>query len=110
MYRIIKLDGTELGMTDSVLYIKVSNSGSFTPCPVDEAIGVAFNSEPYNLIGHNEIDGADTVVVSAVDGGAQVVELFATHTETEQMLTELDIANIEAQQAITDLELMILEG
>ena len=110
MYRIITLDGTELGMTDSVLYIKIGNSGSFTPCSVDEAIGVAFNSEPYNLIGHNEIDGADTVVVSAVDGGAQVVELFATHTETEQMLTELDIANIEAQQAITDLELMILEG
>lgn len=32
MYRIIKLDGTELGMTDSVLYIKVTESGSFTPC------------------------------------------------------------------------------
>jgi len=26
------------------------------------------------------------------------------------MITELDIANIEAQQAITELELMILEG
>ena len=46
MYRIITLDGTELGMTDSVLYIKIGNSGSFTPCSVDEAIGVAFNSEP----------------------------------------------------------------
>lgn len=48
MYRIITLDGTELGMTDSVLYIKIGNSGSFTPCSVDEAIGVAFNSEPYH--------------------------------------------------------------
>lgn len=28
MYRIIKLDGTELGMTDSVLYIKVTESGT----------------------------------------------------------------------------------
>lgn len=53
MYRIITLDGTELGMTDSVLYIKIGNSGSFTPCSVDEAIGVAFNSEPYNLVGHD---------------------------------------------------------
>ena len=59
MYRIITLDGTELGMTDSVLYIKIGNSGSFTPCSVDEAIGVAFNSEPYNLVGHDEIEGAD---------------------------------------------------
>lgn len=48
MYRIIKLDGTELGMTDSVLYIKVTESGSFTPCSIDEAIGVAFDSVPYN--------------------------------------------------------------
>ena len=41
MYQIITLDGTELGMTDSVLYIKIGSSGSFTPCSVDEAIGVS---------------------------------------------------------------------
>lgn len=70
MYRIIKLDGTELGMTDSVLYIKVGPSGSFTPCHADEATGVAFNSEPYNIFGHEEIEGADTVIVSPCDGGA----------------------------------------
>lgn len=78
MYRIITLDGTELGMTDSVLYIKIGNSGSFTPCSVDEAIGVAFNSEPYNLVGHDEIEGADTVVVAAVDGGEKVNSIEST--------------------------------
>ena len=72
MYRIIKLDGTELGMTDSVLYIKVGSSGSFVPCSVDEAIGVAFNSEPYNLFGYEEIEGVDTVIISKCDGGALV--------------------------------------
>lgn len=72
MYQIITLDGTELGMTDSVLYIKIGSSGSFTPCSVDEAIGVAFNSEPYNLIGHNEIEGANTVIVVKCDGGSLV--------------------------------------
>lgn len=72
MYRIIKLDGTELGMTDSVLYIKVTESGSFTPCSIDEAIGVAFDSVPYNLVGREDIEGADTVVVSKCDGGAMV--------------------------------------
>ena len=51
MYRIIKVsDGTEIGVT--------------------EAIGVAYNCIPYNLIGHDEIEGADTVVVSEIDGGA----------------------------------------
>lgn len=72
MYRIITVDGTELGMTDSVLYIKIGSSGSFTPCSIDEAIGVAFNSEPYNLIGHNEIEGANTVIVVKCDGGSLV--------------------------------------
>lgn len=78
MYRIITLDGTELGMTDSVLYIKIGNSGSFTPCSVDEAIGVAFNSEPYNLVGHDEIEGAGTVVVATVDGGEKVNSIEST--------------------------------
>ena len=34
------------------------------------AIGVAVNSVPYNLVGHDEIKGAETVVVSEIDGGA----------------------------------------
>lgn len=78
MYRIITLDGTELGMTDSVLYIKIGNSGSFTPCSVDEAIGVAFNSEPYNLIGHSVINGADTVIITKCDSG----ELIGAHDQS----------------------------
>ena len=73
MYRIITLDGTELGMTDSVLYIKITESGSFAPTTKDEAIGVAFRSTPYNLVGHSDIEGADTVVVAAVDGGGEKV-------------------------------------
>lgn len=75
MYRIIKTDGVELGMTDSVMYIRIGGSGCFTPCSADEAIGVAFQSVPYNLLGHEEIEGADTVIVSAVDGGARVRDI-----------------------------------
>lgn len=75
MYRIIKIDGTELGITDSANYIKIGASGDFTTATAEEAIGVAFGSVPYNLIGHSEIAGADTVIVSAIDGGAQVGSL-----------------------------------
>lgn len=69
MYRIIKLDGTELGMTDSVRYITIGNSGCFTPCSADKAIGVAYDSTPYNLFGHDKIAGADTVIVRECDSG-----------------------------------------
>lgn len=72
MYRIIKIDGTELGITDSVNYIRISDNGCFTPTTRKDAIGVAFKSVAYNLVGHEEIEGADTVVVSEVDGGQEI--------------------------------------
>lgn len=109
MYRIIKIDGTEIGVTDSVNYIKIGASGDFSSASKDDAIGVAFNSVAYNLVGHTEIADTETVVVSSVDGGAYMTPMSKT-VEAEQMITELDIANIEAQQVITELELMILGG
>lgn len=72
MYRIIKIDGTELGVTDSVNYIKISENGCFTNATAQDAVGVAFNSVAYNLVGHNEIKEADTVVVSKIDGGYEI--------------------------------------
>lgn len=78
MYRIIKIDGAELGITDSVNYIKISAAGSFAPATEVAAIGVAFDGIPYNLIGHTDIEGAETVVVSAIDGGAEVNNITNT--------------------------------
>ena len=72
MYRIIKIDGTELGVTDSVNYINISENGCFTNATAEDAVGVAFNSVAYNLVGHNEIEEADTVVVSKIDGGYEI--------------------------------------
>ena len=72
MYRIIKIDGTELGVTDSVNYYKISENGCFTNATAEDAVGVAFNSVAYNLVGHNEIEEADTVVVSKIDGGYEI--------------------------------------
>lgn len=74
MFRIIKIDGTELGITDSVNYIKIGESGDYATASEQDAIGIAFNSEPYNLLGHEDIEGADTVIVSNVNGGNMVYE------------------------------------
>ena len=49
MYRIITTDGTELGITDTVNYIRYGNSGCFVLCQEEDAIGVAFDGVPYNL-------------------------------------------------------------
>lgn len=73
MYRITNIStGETIGTVDKPYYIKISASGCFTPATEDKAVGVAVNSTAYNLLGHNEIEGADTVTVSEFDGGALV--------------------------------------
>ena len=75
MYRITNINtGVNLGAVDKVVYIRIGESGDFTPTTEAKAIGVALNGVPYNLIGHEDIEGADTVVVSEFDGGALVAE------------------------------------
>ena len=87
MYRIIKIDGTELGVTDSVNYIKISDNGCFTNATAENAIGVAFDSVAYNMAGHDEIEGAETVVVSKVDSGKFIQET-ASYAELASAIRE----------------------
>lgn len=73
MYRIIRAnDGMELGITENVFYIKISGTGTFIEATQAEAVGIAYNGLPYNIFGHTDIEGADTVVVSPINIG----ELF----------------------------------
>lgn len=87
MYRIIKVDGTELGLTDSVNYIRILDNGAFTITTEENAIGVAFDSVPYNLIGHDEIEGAETVIVCKVDTG-KIIEETASYAELATAIRE----------------------
>lgn len=87
MYRIIKIDGTELGITDSVNYIKIGKNGCYVPTAVHDAVGVAYQSVPYNLVGHDAIADAETVVVSAVDGG-QIIQEAASYAELASAIRE----------------------
>lgn len=64
MDRIIRIDGTELGLTDEARYIKFGSCGQFVQTTRADAIGVAFKGNVYNLLGHNDIAEADTVIVS----------------------------------------------
>ena len=64
MNRIIKTDGTELCLVDKARYIKRSSYGAFVEAERKDAIGVAVKGVVYNLLGHDEIAGADTVLVS----------------------------------------------
>ena len=69
---MITTSGKQLGYADKILYIKISKSGCFVPAAKEDAVGVAFDSNPYNLEGHSEIADAETVLVREVDGGSVI--------------------------------------
>lgn len=81
MDRIIRIDGTELGLTDEARYIKFGNCGQFVQTTRADAIGVAFKNSVYNLLGHSDIAEAETVIVSRASTAdeltAQKAELSA---------------------------------
>lgn len=95
MYKIIKLDGTEIGLTDSVQYIKVNENGNYSPAmekdafgvPCLDAVGVAFRGVVYNLAGHDEIPDAGTVIITEVDA-AVVLENYATFDDLAAAYSE----------------------
>lgn len=88
MYRITNVNtGVNLGSVDKVIYIRIGASGDFTPTTESEAIGVALDGIPYNLVGHGEIEGADVVVVSEFDG-AKAIQEMASYTELAMAIRE----------------------
>lgn len=64
MNRISKTDGTLLCLVDDVRYIKRSAYGAFVEATMTDAIGISINGTVFNLLGHSDIDGAETVVVA----------------------------------------------
>lgn len=100
------LNGTVLALTEKPNWVHVLDNGCYGLCDRMVAEGVAINGTVYNLPGHS-IGTAGEVTFEIIDAGTYIMQ---KDIETERMLTDLDIANIEAQQAITELELMILEG
>ena len=105
MFRISTVTGKEIGFTNKVLYIKVNKyNGCFNECAKKDAIGIAFRSTPYNLYGHSEITGADTVIISEVDEGAELTTIKADNAALIEQLAEADEAAIQLYEANLALE------
>lgn len=81
MNRIIRIDGTELCLVDKARYIKRSDYGVFVEAERKDAIGVAVKGVVYNLLGHDEIAGADTVLVSDASTADELTAQRAELTE-----------------------------
>jgi len=102
MVRIIRAsDRKELGITDAPTYIKLGDN-CFTNATEQDAIGVAYQSTPYNLLGHDEIKGAETVILSPVDSGSYIVRQQKATEDTDALL-------VDQEYRLTLLELGVTE-
>lgn len=88
MKRIIRTDGKELCLVDDVRYIKRSSYGVFVQAPEAEAIGIVANEKVYNLLGHSDIEGVDTVIVSEASTAEEITAQQTVSGITFVLLTE----------------------
>lgn len=89
MYRIIKMDGSELAVVAKAMWVKVGPSGSLAPARSrGDAVGIAYQSVAYNLLGFDKIPGAETVMVAEVDDGEYIRAMKNTMCETDMANTE----------------------
>lgn len=87
MYRLIQVDGTELGTVETVQYIQLSNNGFYVRTTKDTAVGVAYESKAYPLAGHTDIEGTGVLVVE-VDGGRALYDAVLPSNITFVALAE----------------------
>lgn len=98
MYKIIMMDGSEMAVVDKINWIKIGASGSYAPAKNrGEAVGVAYNSVAYNLLGFDKIKDAETVMVTEIDSGEYIKEIA------------INTANIDYISMMTDIELPEIE-
>lgn len=67
MYKIITTDGTEVGYTDTLHYITVSDSGCFIEATKDNAKGIAYKGVAYSLLGEDINKETSAVLIQEVD-------------------------------------------
>ena len=69
MYRIVK-DGTELALIEAPNYVRRAGNGCFVLCREEEAAGIAYNGTVYHLLGREELEETESVILEAADAGA----------------------------------------
>jgi hypothetical protein len=87
VYHIIREDGSELGLTDNVVYIQKNEHGGYTPATEAEAIGIAYMGVPYNLDTNDEIEGAEHVHI-VKDETSSIISDMVSYSELAAAIRE----------------------
>lgn len=88
VYHIVReSDGVEIGLADNIVYIEYNTTGDLTMSTESNAIGIAYMGVPYNLVGHSNIEGADTVHI-VKDEISSIMAGLASYNELAAAIRE----------------------
>lgn len=95
MYKILTNKNEVLGYVEKPNYIKIAENGDVIPSLPVNAVGLNFQGTLYNLLGHNDIEGASTAYVSMISDA----EFNAMIKDSQQQTTDLQLAIIELYES-----------
>ena len=73
MFKIIDVEGREIGKTEAPYYIKIAENGSFVPCEERDAQGVTHSGRTFRLFGRSGLSSDyEAVVLAETDGGSEL--------------------------------------
>lgn len=92
MFRIRGIKGgATYAMTEKPTYIKQSENGCFVLCKEEEAQGIAHKGTPYHLLGRQEMEGVETVMLEEMDAGEMLVSIAQAAADTDAMTVDQEL-------------------
>ncbi len=97
MYKIIK-NGDVLAMTEAPNYIRRAENGCLALCREEEAEGIAYNNQIFQLEGRPDLEGSSaTVTLEGSDAGSEITKAAAAGGIL--FVTMAEAGNIDAATA-----------
>lgn len=110
MYSIL-INGREIGITESLTYIRQQSNGTFALCDESIAQGIAFAGAPYQLAGRPAMATMlPTVSVCAIDGGARlngqrvITDQLCSNMDYLSMMVDVELPDFTAEEGENDAQ------
>ncbi len=90
-------------MTEAPTYIKKAVNGCYVLCPEPEAQGIAYNGQVFHLLGREEMEGVETVMLEETDAGEEISR--AAEAGSIMFVTLAEAGDIDGAAAAEHAEL-----
>lgn len=90
-------------MTEAPTYIKKAVNGCYVLCPEPEAQGIAYNGQVFHLLGREEMEDVETVMLEETDAGEEISR--AAEAGSIMFVTLAEAGDIDGAAAAEHAEL-----